>query len=81
MFQLVPQLPAPPRIVGAEGEIVVIDQLGSRFECEFQLYPQHGRLQAVLCYNRARLDDDFAVRLVSDYVATAGSLVAERLAN
>ena len=71
MFHLVPQLPAPLHIAGAEAEIVVVDQLGSRFECEFQLYPQHGGLRAVLCYNRARLDDDFARRLVSDYVATA----------
>jgi hypothetical protein len=71
MFHLVPQLPAPLRIAGTEAEIVVVDQLGSRFECEFQLYPQHGGLRAVLCYNRARLDDDFARRFVSDYVATA----------
>jgi len=76
MFHLVPQLPAPLRIAGTEAEIVVVDQLGSRFECEFQLYPQHGGLRAVLCYNRARLDDDFARRFVSDYVATA-SLAAQ----
>jgi len=76
MFQLVPRLPAPLRIAGAEAEIVVADQLGSRFECELQLYPQHGGLRAMLCYNRARLDDDLATRLVSDYVATA-----ERLTN
>jgi len=67
MFQLVPQLPAPLRIAGTEAEIVVTDQLGSRFECEFQLYPQARRAAAVLCYDRARLDDDFAARLVSDY--------------
>ena len=71
MFQLVPQLPALLRIAGAEAEIVVVDQLGSRFECEFQLYPQNGGLRVVLCYNRARLDDDLARRLVSDYMATA----------
>ncbi len=71
MFHLVPQLPAPLHIADAEAEIVVVDQLGSRFECEFQLYPQNGGLRAVLCYNRARLDDDLATRLVSDYVATA----------
>lgn len=76
MFQLVPPLPAPLRIAGAEAEIIVADQLGSRFECEFQLYPQHGGMAAMLCYNRARLDDGLAARLVSDYVATA-----ERLAN
>ena len=75
MFHLVPQLSAPLRIAGAEAEIVVVDQLGSRFECEFQLYPQNGRLRAVLCYNRARLDDDLATRLVSDYVATARAVV------
>jgi hypothetical protein len=74
MFQLVPQLPAPLRVAGTEAEIVVTDQLGSRFECEFQLYPQRGGLRAVLCYNRARLDDDLATRLVSDYVATARAL-------
>jgi hypothetical protein len=71
MFQLVPQLPASLRIAGTKAEIVVVDQLGSRFECEFQLYPQNGGLRVVLCYDRARLDDDFATRLVSDYVATA----------
>jgi hypothetical protein len=75
VFQAVPQLPAPLRIAGAEAEIVVADQLGSRFECEFQLYPQYGGLRAVLCYNRARLDDDLAARLVSDYVATATRVV------
>jgi hypothetical protein len=71
MFHLVPQLSGPLRIAAANAEIVVVDQLGSRFECEFQLYPQNGGLQAVLCYNRARLDDAVATRLVSDYVATA----------
>jgi hypothetical protein len=76
MFHLVPQLPAPLHIAGTEAEIVVVDQLGSRFECEFQLYPQHGGLRAVLCYNRARLDDGFAQKLVSDYVATARGHVA-----
>ena len=87
MFQLVPQLPAPLRVAGTEAEIVVTDQLGSRFECEFQLYPQHGGLQAVLCYDRARLDDDFAARLVGDYLAMARELStgspdrAGRLAN
>jgi Condensation domain len=75
MFHLVPQLPAPLRIADAEAEIVVVDQLGSRFECEFQLYPQKGGLRAVLCYNRARLDDDLAKRLVGDYVATASAVV------
>jgi hypothetical protein len=71
MFQLVPQLPSPLRVAGTEAEIVVVDQLGSRFECEFQLYPKDGGLRAVLCYNRARLDEDLAKRLVGDYVATA----------
>jgi Condensation domain len=71
MFHLVPQLSGPLGIAGAKAEVVVVDQLGSRFECEFQLYPQNGGLQAVLCYNRARLDDEVATRLVSDYVATA----------
>jgi hypothetical protein len=71
MFQLVPELSAPLPMAGATAEIVVVDQLGSRFECEFQLYPRSVGLQAVLCYNRARLDDDVAKRLVSDYVATA----------
>lgn len=75
MFQLVPQLPGLLRIAGTEAEIVVVDQLGSRFECEFQLYPQNGGLRAVLCYNRARLDDDLATRLVGDYVATARAVV------
>jgi hypothetical protein len=75
MFQLVPQLPSQLRIAGAEAEIVVVDQLGSRFECEFQLYPQNGELQAVLCYNRARLDDGLAARLVKDYAATARAIV------
>jgi hypothetical protein len=74
MFHLVPQLPSPLHIAGTEAEIVVVDQLGSRFECEFQLYPQHGGLRAVLCYNRARLDGDFAARLVHDYVATAKAI-------
>jgi hypothetical protein len=63
-------------IAGAEAEIVVVDQLGSRFECEFQLYPHNGGFRAVLCYNRARLDDDVAARLVRDYVATAGAVAA-----
>ncbi|GAA3348280.1 hypothetical protein GCM10020358_66160 [Amorphoplanes nipponensis] len=71
MFQLVPQLPARLRVAGAEAEIVVVDQLGSRFQCEFQLYPQNGGLRVVLCYNRARLDDAVATRLVGDYVRTA----------
>jgi hypothetical protein len=71
MFHLVPQLSVPLRVAGTTAEIVVVDQLGSRFECEFQLYPQNGGLRAVLCYNRARLADDLAMRLVSDYVATA----------
>lgn len=71
MFHLVPQLPAPLRVAGTAAEIVVVDQLGSRFECEFQLYPHHGGLQAVLCYNCSRLGHDLAKRLVSRYVATA----------
>lgn len=71
MFQLVPQLPSPLRVAGAEAEIVVVDQLGSRFECEFQLYPHRDGLRVVLCYNRARLEDELAARLVSDYVARA----------
>jgi hypothetical protein len=79
MFHLVPQLSGPLRIAGAEAEIVVVDQLGSRFECEFQLYPQNGGLRAVLCYNRARLADDLAVRLVTDYVATARSVACGQL--
>ncbi|MFB9235743.1 condensation domain-containing protein [Plantactinospora siamensis] len=74
MFQLVPQLPGGLRVAGAEAEIVVVNQLGSRFECEFQLYPQHGALRAVLCYNRTRLDDALAARLVGDYVATAAAV-------
>lgn len=76
MFQLVPQLPSPLRIAGTAAEIVVVDQLGSRFECEFQLYPHHGGLRVVLCYNRARLDDDLAQRLVSQYVARATALAS-----
>jgi hypothetical protein len=75
MFQLVPQLPGLLRIAGTEAEIVLVDQLGSRFECEFQLYPQNGGLRVVLCYNRARIDDDLATRLVGDYVATARAVV------
>jgi Condensation domain len=71
MFHVVPQLSGPLRIAGAEAEIVVVDQLGSRFECEFQLYPRAGGFRAVLCYNRARLDDDVAKRMVSEYAATA----------
>lgn len=76
LFHLVPQLAAPLRMAGATAEIVVVDQLGSRFECEFQLYPRSVGLQAVLCYNRARLDDDLAKQLVSDYVATARAVAA-----
>jgi hypothetical protein len=76
MFQLVPQLPGLLRIAGTDAEIVVVDQLGSRFECEFQLYPQNGGMRAVLCYNRARLDDEVAARLVADYVATAKAVTA-----
>lgn len=76
MFQLVPRLPGPLRVAGTEAEIVVVDQLGSRFECEFQLYPQHGGLRAVLCYNRSRLDDDLARRFVGDYVTTARSVTS-----
>lgn len=74
MFHLVPQMSGPLRMAGAQAEIVVVDQLGSRFECEFQLYPQNGGLRAVLCYNRARLADDLAARLVTDYVATATAI-------
>lgn len=83
MFQLVPPLPSPLRIAGADAEIVVTDQLGSRFECEFQLYPQHGGLRVVLCYNRARLDDDVARRLVEGYERTARDVArrAERQAS
>jgi hypothetical protein len=76
MFQLVPQLPSPLRIAGTEAEIVVVDQLGSRFECEFQLYPHHDGLRVVLCYNRARLDDDLAQRLVRGYVAKATAVAS-----
>lgn len=79
MFQLVPQLPPPMRIAGARAEIEVVDQLGSRFECEFQLYPQNGGFRVVLCYNRARLADEVAARLVRDYVATAGAVAASGL--
>jgi hypothetical protein len=77
MFQLVPQMSGPLRIAGATAEIVLVDQLGSRFECEFQLYPRDGGLRAVLCYNRARLADDLATRLVSDYVTTAATVARE----
>jgi hypothetical protein len=77
MFQLVPPLPGRMRIAGTDADIVVVDQLGSRFECEFQLYPQDGGMRAVLCYNRARLDDEVAARLVSDYVATAEAVTAD----
>jgi hypothetical protein len=79
MFQLVPPLPSSLRVAGADAEIIVSDQLGSRFECEFQLYPQHGGLCAVLCYNRARLDDDVARRLVKGYERIARE-VARRAA-
>jgi hypothetical protein len=79
MFHLVPQMSGPMRIAGTTAEIVVVDQLGSRFECEFQLYPHDGGLQAVLCYNRARLDDDVAARLVSDYIATARAVAGSDL--
>jgi hypothetical protein len=34
-------------------------------------------MRAVLCYNRARLDDEVAARLVSDYVATAEAVTAD----
>ncbi|MFI6599347.1 condensation domain-containing protein [Nonomuraea sp. NPDC050536] len=76
MFQMVPELPGNLRVAGAEAEIVVIDQLASRFECEFQIYPQNGRHRVVLCYNRARLDDDVAKRLVGDYIATAKTVTS-----
>lgn len=77
MFQLVPEMSGPVRIAGAEGEIVVVDQLASRFECELQLYPRGDDLRVVLCYNRARLDDDLAARLVGDYVTKARTLARE----
>lgn len=77
MFQLVPQMSGPVHVAGAEMESVVVDQLGSRFECEFQLYPHGGGLRAVLCYNRARLDDELAARLVANYVATARAVAHE----
>lgn len=74
MFQVVPRMSGALRIAGADAEIVVVDQIGSRFQCEFQLYPHHDGMRVVLCYNRTRLDDDLATRLVADYVATAGAV-------
>lgn len=76
MFQVVPELQGNLRVAGAQAEIVVIDQLASRFECEFQLYPQYGGQRIVLCYNRARLDDDLAARLVGDYLAMAKAVTS-----
>ncbi|MFD1939773.1 condensation domain-containing protein [Nonomuraea mangrovi] len=76
MFQVVPELPGNLRVAGTDAEIVVIDRLASRFECEFQIYPQHGEQRVVLCYNRARLDDDLAARLVGDYLAMAKTVAS-----
>ncbi|WP_433213854.1 condensation domain-containing protein [Microtetraspora malaysiensis] len=76
MFQVVPELPGGLRVAGTQAEIVVVDQLASRFECEFQIYPQYGGQRIVLCYNRARLEDDLAKRLVGDYIATAKAVTS-----
>lgn len=77
MFQMVPQPAAAPTIAGADAEIVVVDALGTRFECELQLYPLGGGLQAVLFYNRARLDDGWAGALLDGYVGLARRLAAD----
>ncbi|MFI6318277.1 condensation domain-containing protein [Nonomuraea sp. NPDC050556] len=76
MFQVVPELPGNLRVAGADAEIVVVDRLASRFECEFQIYPQYGEQRVVLCYNSARLDDHLAARLVGDYIATAKAVTS-----
>jgi hypothetical protein len=71
MFQIVPEQRGPHAVAGATAEVVVLDELGTRFECEFQLYPRDGGMRAVLLYNRARLDPGWAAALVRDYVDAA----------
>jgi Condensation domain len=77
MFQMVPQPSERHSVAGAAAEVYVVDDLGTRFECEFQLYPRDGGLRAVLFFNAARLDPRWAARLMSDYVALAAE-VAQR---
>jgi hypothetical protein len=77
MFQLVPQPVGDHTVAGAAVEVMVVDALGSRFECELQLYPGPAGMRAVLFYNRARLDDGWAAGLLADYVGLARRTAAE----
>lgn len=76
MFQLVPKSDRRQPIAGTMAEVVLVDQLGSRFECEFQLYPRGEALHVLLSFNCARLDPEWAAKLVAEYVSSAAEIAS-----
>lgn len=78
MFQMIPQQDVPRTVAGAAAEAVVVDNLGTRFEAEFQLYQRFGAIRAVFFFNAARLERRWAADLLADYVALAARAAAGR---
>jgi hypothetical protein len=76
MFQMVPQRSEQHEVAGAAAEAIIVDELGTRFECEFQLYPREGALRAVLFFNSARLSATWAAEVVTNYVSLAAQIAA-----
>lgn len=69
VFQMVPRSTGGHQVAGAAAEAIVVDHLGTRFECELQLYPTENGLRVVVFYNRARLDNRLAQQLLDGFVA------------
>ncbi len=69
VFQMVPHAPGRHIIAGAEAEAILVEALGTRFECELQICPTAAGLRAVLFFNRSRLGDARATDLLAEFVA------------
>lgn len=71
VFQMMPRPMGLTRIAGTEAEVLVPEDIGTRFELELSLVPRSRGFRGILFYNRHRIDARWARGFAADYAASA----------